>query len=74
MARSARDVPSGQDPEERFLTLKEVAAILQLSTRTIREYVRRGELKGRLIGGRWRFRRKDIDAFFDAAPAHWEFR
>lgn len=64
---------AGQPALEPFLTLREAAEVLRLHPRTVREYVSRGELKGRVIGGRWRFRRKDIDAFFDAAPAHWEF-
>jgi excisionase family DNA binding protein len=59
--------------EERFLTLKEAAEILRLHPRTVREYIRRGELSGRLIGRRWRFRRKELDGFFEAAPAQWEF-
>lgn len=59
--------------EERLLTLKEAAEILRLHRRTVSEYVRHGELTGRLIGRRWRFRRKDLDAFFDRAPASWEF-
>lgn len=58
---------------ERFLTLKEAAEILRLHPRTVREYIRRGELEGRVVGGRWRFRRKDIDAFFDKAPPQWQF-
>jgi excisionase family DNA binding protein len=57
----------------RFLTLIEAAEVLRLSTRTVREYVRRGEIKGRIIGNRWRFRREDVDAFFEAAPRSWEF-
>jgi len=58
---------------ERLLTLKEAADVLRLHTRTVREYVRRGELEGRVIGGRWRFRRKDLDAFFDKAAPQWQF-
>ena len=57
---------------ERLLTLKEAAEMLQLHPRTVREYVRRGELEGRVIGGRWRFRRKDLDAFFDKAAPQWQ--
>jgi excisionase family DNA binding protein len=56
-----------------FLTLREAAEVLRLSTRTVREYVRRGEIQGRLIGGRWRFRREDLDTFFETAPRSWEF-
>jgi excisionase family DNA binding protein len=46
--RQAKAIPIG----ERLLTLKEAAEILRLSTRTVREYVQRGEIEGRIIGGR----------------------
>jgi excisionase family DNA binding protein len=58
---------------ERLLTLREAAEVLRLSTRTVREYVRRGEIVGRIIGGRWRFKRADLDAFFENAPRTWDF-
>lgn len=37
---------------DRLLTLREAADVLHLSTRTVREYVQRGEIEGRIIGGR----------------------
>ena len=55
-----------------FLTLAEVADVLRLNVRTVRELVRRRELSGRLVGRRWRFRREDVDAFFDSCPNEWE--
>jgi excisionase family DNA binding protein len=58
---------------ERFLTLPEAAEMLRLSTRTVREYVKRGEIRGKIIGKRWRFRRADLDAFFENAPSNWDF-
>jgi excisionase family DNA binding protein len=58
---------------EGFLTLREAAEVLHLSTRTIREYVKRGENRGKLIGKRWRFKRADLDAFFENAPSQWDF-
>ena len=58
---------------ERLLTLREAAEVLRLSTRTVREYVQRGEIEGRVIGGRWRFKRADLDAFFANAPRNWDF-
>jgi len=58
---------------ERFLTLTEAAEVLRLSTRTVREYVKRGEIRGKVIGKRWRFRRADLDAFFEDAPSNWDF-
>jgi excisionase family DNA binding protein len=63
------DTPVG----DRLLTLREAADVLRLSTRTVREYVQRGEIEGRIIGGRWRFRRADLDAFFANAPRNWDF-
>lgn len=58
---------------EKLLTLVEAADVLRLSTRTVREYIKRGEIRGKLIGKRWRFRRADLDAFFENAPSQWEF-
>lgn len=60
--------------EGNFLTLREAAEILRLNPRTLREYVSRGAIEGRIIGGRWRFRRADLDAFFENAPRGWDFR
>ena len=59
---------------DRLLTLREAAEVLRLNPRTVREYLRRGELEGRLLGGRWRFRRKDLDRFYEDAPSHWDFQ
>ena len=67
--RQTRPIPIG----DRLLTLKEAAEVLRLSARTVREYVNRGEIKGKIIGKRWRFRRADLDAFFENAPSEWDF-
>jgi excisionase family DNA binding protein len=58
---------------DRLLTLKEAAEVLRLSPRTVRGYLQRGEIEGRLVGGRWRFRRADLDAFCESAPRSWDF-
>jgi excisionase family DNA binding protein len=58
---------------EKLLALREAAEVLRLNPRTVREYVQRGEIEGRIIGGRWRFRRADLDAFFANAPRNWDF-
>jgi len=58
---------------ERLLTLLEAAEVLRLHPRTLRQYVRRGEIEGRIIGGRWRFRRGDLDLFYENAPKEWDF-
>jgi excisionase family DNA binding protein len=54
---------------ETLLTLTETAEVLRLSTRTVREYLKRGEVGGKLIGNRWRFRRADLDALLENAPS-----
>jgi excisionase family DNA binding protein len=59
---------------DRFLTLAEAAEVLRLSTRTVRNYLKRGEIRGKIIGKRWKFRRADLDAFFENAPSDWDFR
>jgi excisionase family DNA binding protein len=61
------------DIGERLLTLKEAAEVLRLSTRTVREYLRNGEIRGKIIGKQWRFKRADLDAFFENAPSEWDF-
>lgn len=58
---------------EHLLTIREAAEVLRLSTRTVREYVKRGEIRGKIIGKRWRFGRTDLDAFFENAPSNWDF-
>jgi len=58
---------------DRLLTLREAAEVLHLNPRTVRAYVQRGEIQGRVIGGRWRFRRTDLDVFYENAPRSWDF-
>jgi excisionase family DNA binding protein len=59
---------------DKLLTLGEAADILRMNSRTLREYLRRGEIEGRLLGGKWRFRRSDLDRFYEDAPRSWDFR
>jgi excisionase family DNA binding protein len=59
---------------EMLLTLREAASVLRMNPRTLRAYLRRGEIEGRVIGGKWRFRRIDLDRFYEDAPRNWDFR
>jgi excisionase family DNA binding protein len=59
--------------DDRLYKIREAAEFLRLSTRTVRDYVKRGEIKGKIIGKQWRFRRADLDAFFENAPSGWDF-
>jgi excisionase family DNA binding protein len=59
---------------EKLLTLREAAGVLRLNPRTLRAYLRRGEIEGRVIGGKYRFRKIDLDRFFEDAPHNWDFK
>jgi excisionase family DNA binding protein len=59
---------------EKLLTLREAASVLRMNPRTLRSYLRRGEIEGRVIGGRYRFRKVDLDRFYEDAPRNWEFK
>lgn len=43
--------------------VKQVAVILDISTRTVMKYVYNGSLKGQKIGGKWKFTREAIENF-----------
>ena len=58
---------------DHLLTIREAADVLRLSTRTVRDYVKRGEIRGKIIGNRWRFKRADLDSFYENAPQNWDF-
>ena len=55
--------PSGREP--RFLTLTDVAEVLNTSSAQVYALVRRGELKAIKIGGRgqWRVEASELEAF-----------
>ena len=53
-------------PNEEVLTLKEVATLLKIAERTAYMMVQRGDLPGFNVGGQWRFKRVDIDAWMEA--------
>ena len=48
---------------EEYLTVPQVAELLQLSEKTVYRLAQRGKLPGFKAGGSWRFRRQDIDAW-----------
>jgi excisionase family DNA binding protein len=57
---------------DHLLTLHDAAAYLRIHPRTVRAYVHRGLLPGRLIGRRWKFRREDLATLFENAPSSWD--
>ncbi len=48
---------------ERLLTPKEAAKIMAVSPRTIKEWLRRGEMPGLKIRNLWRIRTSDLEEF-----------
>jgi len=51
---------------EKLYTVEEIAEMTSLTTRTIRNYLKDGILKGRKIGGQWRFTEEDVKNFMDS--------
>lgn len=46
-----------------FLTLPEVAALLRIGERTAYDLARAGRIPAAKVGGQWRIRRTDLDAW-----------
>ncbi len=49
---------------DKLYTVEDVAQRTGLTDRTIRNYLKDGRLKGKKIGGQWRFTADDIEALF----------
>ena len=70
---------AGRLPDDRLLTLKELAAYLSVNERTLLKLVAEGEVPGVKIGNQWRFRKAMIDAWLDdqmlgVVPRRFEIR
>lgn len=50
---------------DQILTLKEVAAYLKLAEKTAYRLASEGKLPGFKVGGSWRFKRKDLEAWIE---------
>lgn len=57
------DLPSSQ-PE--FLKVDDVAALLKIREKTVRDWISRGELEAYKIGKEWRIRRDHLDQAIEA--------
>lgn len=55
-------------PAKRFLRTEEVAAILDVSERTIRDWCHTGRLKAVKVGRDWRVRVSELDALENGPP------
>jgi len=56
--------------DERWLTVNDVAARLQVDEQTVRRWIRAGKLAARNLGGKagYRIRPGDLAAYMDALP------
>jgi excisionase family DNA binding protein len=48
-----------------ILDADEVAKLLRLNEQTVKRLANRGELPGFKVGGRWRFKRQDIEDYIE---------
>ena len=55
---------------DRLLTLEEAGAYLHKAPKTVREWLRVGKLTGLKVGGTWRIRETDLEAFLRALQPH----
>ena len=59
---------------EKLYTVEDIAQMTALTTRTIRNYLRNGTLKGRKIGGQWRFTQADVQAMLERGEVITQMR
>jgi excisionase family DNA binding protein len=50
---------------EKLYTVDDIAKMTMMTSRTIRTYIKDGILKGKKIGGQWRFTEEDVKSFMD---------
>ena len=50
---------------DQILTLKELAAYLKLTEKTAYRLASEGKLPGFKVGGSWRFKREDLEAWIE---------
>lgn len=54
---------------DEILTLPEVARLLKVAEKTVYAMAKRAQLPGFKVGGQWRFRRVDLDQWFEDQKA-----
>lgn len=54
---------------EGAITVRDVAAYLNVTEKTVYRLVQRGQLPGFKVAGAWRFRRRDIDVWIEQQKA-----
>ena len=57
----------GENGFEPFISLREAAELLQMHPDTIKKKTRNGEIPGRKLGRRWKYRVSELDAYAKSA-------
>ncbi len=52
--------------EEPLMDTEEVARYLKVHVKTVMNLVERGELRASKIGRHWRYRKRDVDEYFES--------
>jgi excisionase family DNA binding protein len=58
--------PNEQPREPEYLKVEEVATLLRVHVRTVRDWIQRGEIPAYRVGKEWRIRRDDLDRTMQA--------
>ena len=56
--------------ETEIMTIKEVAMFLKITEKTAYRLAGEGRIPGFKVGGAWRFRQSDVDAWIDRQSAN----
>lgn len=51
--------------EVKLYDIKEVAKILDISTRTVSSYIKDGKIKAMKIGGKWKIKEDDLKKYLE---------
>lgn len=51
--------------ENKYYSVQDIAKVTGLTSRTIRNYIKDGKLKGKKIGSQWRFTEEDVKSLFN---------
>lgn len=63
--RAPKITEKSREPVDRLMTVRQLAAYLNVNERTVLKLVSRGELPGVKIGDQWRFRKAMLDTWLD---------
>jgi excisionase family DNA binding protein len=58
---------------EKLFTVDDIAKMTMMTSRTIRNYIKEGLLKGNKIGGQWRFTEEDIKNLMQSGKYQTEY-